>query len=87
MGLLTGLLTLPLAPVRATVWIAEKVAEEAARELGDENAIQQRLAALEVSFELGEIGAVEYEQRERELLDQLLAARELASRGDADGTP
>ena len=35
MGLLTGLLTLPLAPVRGTVWIAERLLEEAERELSD----------------------------------------------------
>ena len=36
MGLFTGLLTLPLAPVRGTVWIAEQLAAEAERrfELG-----------------------------------------------------
>ena len=28
MGLLTGLLTLPLAPVRGTIWVAEQVLEE-----------------------------------------------------------
>ena len=32
MGLFTGLLTLPLAPVRGTVWIAEQLAAEAERE-------------------------------------------------------
>lgn len=30
-GLLTGLLLLPLAPVRGTIWVAETLAEEAAR--------------------------------------------------------
>ena len=29
MGLLTGLLTLPLAPVRGTIWIAEQLALQA----------------------------------------------------------
>ncbi|TML00893.1 MAG: gas vesicle protein, partial [Actinobacteria bacterium] len=28
MGLLTGLLTLPLAPVRGTMWVAERLLEE-----------------------------------------------------------
>ena len=27
MGLITGLLTLPLAPVRGTVWLAERIQE------------------------------------------------------------
>ena len=37
MGLITGLLTLPLAPVRGTIWIAEQIAAEAERrhELGE----------------------------------------------------
>ena len=29
MGLIMGLLTLPLAPVRGTVWIAERLEEQA----------------------------------------------------------
>ena len=36
MGLFTGLLTLPLAPVRSTVWVAEELADEAERQLRDE---------------------------------------------------
>ena len=32
MGLITGLLTLPLAPVRGTIWVAEQLAAEAERE-------------------------------------------------------
>src|SRR5439155_21924405 len=44
MGLFTGLLTLPLAPVRGTVWIAEQLAAEAERELRDERSVRRRLA-------------------------------------------
>jgi hypothetical protein len=32
MGLISGLLTLPLAPVRGTAWIAERVQEQAEAE-------------------------------------------------------
>ena len=39
MGLITGLLTLPLAPVRGTVWLAERIQEQAEDELYDESAI------------------------------------------------
>ena len=36
MGLITGLLTLPLAPVRGTMWIAERILEiDAARQAGE----------------------------------------------------
>src|SRR5947209_8619752 len=47
MGLFTGLLTLPLAPVRGVVWIAEQVMEEMERELYDEDSIRRELVQLE----------------------------------------
>jgi hypothetical protein len=83
MGLLTGLLTLPLAPVRGTVWIAERLLEEAERELGDETAVRRRLAELEVRHELGEISDEELAEAEDALLAQLAARRE--AEGGSDG--
>ena len=35
MGLFTGILLAPLAPVRGTIWLAEQLAEQAARESDD----------------------------------------------------
>jgi hypothetical protein len=75
MGFLTGFLTLPLAPVRGTVWIAEKVAEQAAREMSDETAIRRRLVELEMRHDLGEIDDEEFAAAESALLDELLRAR------------
>ncbi|TMM28573.1 MAG: gas vesicle protein [Actinobacteria bacterium] len=71
MGLFTGLLTLPLAPVRGTVWIAEQLAAEAERELRDERSVRRRLAETERQFELGAITVEEYEAIEDELLARL----------------
>ena len=83
MGLLTGLLTLPLAPVRGTVWIAEQIAAQAARELDDETSIRRRLAEAEREFELGLLSDEGYEAIEDELLDRLeaLAARDAPEEG------
>jgi Gas vesicle protein G len=75
MGLLTGLLTLPLAPVRGTVWIAEQITAQAERELDDETAIRRRLAEAERAFELGALTRDEYEAIEDELLERLEMAR------------
>ena len=41
MGLFTGLLLLPLAPIRATVWIAEKLTQYAESELADEQTVRR----------------------------------------------
>ena len=71
MGLITGLLTLPLAPVRGTIWVAEQLAAEAERELREETSIRRRLADAERQFDLGALTAEEYEAIEDELLEQL----------------
>jgi hypothetical protein len=76
MGLITGLLTLPLAPVRGTVWIAERLLEEAERQLNDPAAIEQQLLEAEVRYERGEISGEEFEAIEDELLARLTARRE-----------
>jgi hypothetical protein len=76
MGLLTGLLTLPLAPVRGTVWIAEQLMAQAERELGDEPTLRRRLAEAEREFEAGTINVEEYEAIEDQLLERLELLRE-----------
>jgi hypothetical protein len=81
MGLITGLLTLPLAPVRGTIWIAEQIAAEAERELGDESTVRRRLAEAERRHELGELSLEEYEAIEDVLLERLEELRELRREG------
>jgi hypothetical protein len=77
MGLLTGLLTLPLAPIRGTVWIAEQLAEQAARELDEGRTIRRQLAEVELRYERGELTVEELEEIEDELLERLRLAGEL----------
>ena len=79
MGLFTGLLTLPLAPVRGVVWVAEQLVEEAERELYDERHIRREMLALELAFEDGEIDELERRDREEELLQRLEIGRARAA--------
>ena len=71
MGLFTGLITLPLAPVRGVVWIAEQVMEEMDRELYDEDNIRREMLQLELDFEDGLIDDDERQVREEALLERL----------------
>ena len=75
MGLITALITLPLAPVRGTVWIAERVLEQAEGELNDEGAIRAQLMEIDAAREAGEIGEQEATEAENILLARLIAAR------------
>ena len=79
MGFLTGLLTLPLAPVRGVVWVAEALVEEAERQLYDERSIRREMLALELAFEDGEIDELERRDREEELLQRLEISRARAA--------
>lgn len=75
MGLFTGLLTLPLAPVRGTIWIAEQLAAEAERELRGGSA-RRRLVEAERKLQLGVISLEEYEAIEDKALTELEAEHE-----------
>ena len=75
MGLISGLLLLPLAPVRGTVWLAEQVQEQAEADLYDEDAIRQQLMELETLHEAGEIDDEELAMAEDALVERLVAAR------------
>ena len=75
MGLFTGLLTLPLAPVRGMAWVLEQVVEEADRQLYDEQRIRRELLELELEFDDGSVSDDERSRRERELLDRLAVAQ------------
>jgi hypothetical protein len=73
MGLISGLLTLPLAPVRGVSWIADQLLEAADRQVNDPGVIRAQLAALNREFEDGQISAQEFEEEEERLLDRLHA--------------
>jgi hypothetical protein len=75
MGLITGLLTLPLAPVRGTVWIAERIYEQAEAEMNDERTIRSQLLEIEAAREAGEIDEATAAEAEDILLERLIAAR------------
>ena len=79
MGLITGILTLPLAPVHGVTWLAEQIAEEADRELYDENRILRELYDLELREQAGELMPQERADREEDLLERLSIARERAA--------
>jgi hypothetical protein len=74
-GLITGLLTLPLAPVRGTIWLAEQLANVADAELYDEDKIRRELIELDVLEADGLLQADERRMREDELLARLSIAR------------
>jgi len=76
-GLFTGLITLPLAPVRGVVWVAERIAEEAERELYDEGNIRRQLLQLELDHEDGKLSDEDRDAQEELLLERLAVSQML----------
>jgi len=70
-GVVSGLFTLPLAPVRGVVWVVERVKDAAEEEYYDPGPVEQELAALERELLAGRIDEETFEEREEELLDRL----------------
>jgi gas vesicle protein GvpG len=71
-GIVTGLLTLPLAPVRGVAKIAEQLAAEAERQLhGDDASLRRELTELQRERAFGLLEEEEYVEREDALLARL----------------
>lgn len=75
MGLITGILGLPFAPVRGTIWIAEQVKEQAEEVLYDPQRIQDELAEVDQARESGALTDEEAAELEEELIERLMIAR------------
>jgi hypothetical protein len=73
MGMLTGLLLLPVAPVRGVGWVVNVLSEEAERELASRQSPQRALADLEAARANGEISEEDAEALETELIERMLA--------------
>ncbi|MFE9845278.1 gas vesicle protein GvpG [Streptomyces goshikiensis] len=71
MGLLTHLLTLPVAPIRAVTWVAQCVVDQAELEYYDPAPVWRRLGDLEQELLRGEIDQETFDLQEDELLDRL----------------
>jgi hypothetical protein len=82
MGLISGLLLLPLAPVRGTVWLAERIQEQAENELYDESSIRAALLDLEAAREAGLLEEAELQEAEDALVERLMAIRGFDREGE-----
>jgi chorismate mutase len=74
-GLVTGLLGLPLAPVRGVMWLAEQVLEQAEEQFYDPARIRAQLEQVDEARRSGELSEEECVEIENELLQRLMSRR------------
>ena len=75
MGLVTGLLGLPLVPVRGVMWLAEQVLEQAEEQYYDPARIRAQLEQVDEARRTGELSEEECAEIENELLQRLMHRR------------
>jgi hypothetical protein len=75
-GLLTGVLGLPLAPVRGVLWLAEQIRDHAEEQYYDPVRIRAELERVDEARRSGEISEAEAAELENELLQRLMVRRQ-----------
>lgn len=75
MGLLTGLLGLPLAPVRGVIWVAEQIRDQAEGQYYDPARIRAQLDQVEDARRNGDLSEEECVELENDLLARLMVRR------------
>ncbi|MFC5993260.1 gas vesicle protein GvpG [Pseudonocardia hispaniensis] len=76
MGLLTGLLGLPLSPLRGVLWLAKRIHEQAQEQYYDPARIRTQLEQIDEARRTGELSENECAELENELLQRLMYRRE-----------
>ena len=74
MGLFTGLITLPLAPVRGVVWLAEQIQGEAERQWADPATVRQQLEEIDQAYLEGALSEDERDRRQDALVARLMTS-------------
>lgn len=75
MGLITGILSLPLAPIRSVWWVAEQMKRQAEREYYDPALVRRQLEDADEAHALGELSSEERDAVQQELLTRLFEAQ------------
>jgi hypothetical protein len=77
MGLLTGLVTLPVAPLRGVVAVAEQVRRQAEEAYYDPVAIRAELEEVDALRQAGELTEDEAMSLEEELIERLMEGQRI----------
>lgn len=82
MGLFTGMLLLPLAPVRGVVKLAEVIQEQVEQEANNPARTRRQLEELEEQRERGEISAEEEKDAQSQILQTKVAPKTVGKQSD-----
>jgi hypothetical protein len=73
MGLLTSLLTLPLAPVKGVIWLGEVIQDQVEQQLHDPANVRRELEELEEAERAGKISKEEKDEAQQAVLNRMIS--------------
>ncbi|WP_327151834.1 gas vesicle protein GvpG [Nocardia sp. NBC_01329] len=71
MGLLSSIVTLPLAPVRGVVWLGEVIQDQVEQQLHSPAAVRREIEEIEAEAAAGRLSDAERDRALREALSRL----------------
>jgi cytochrome c-type biogenesis protein CcmH/NrfG len=84
MGLVSTILTLPLAPVRAVVWLGEVIQERVDQQLNDPAVVRRQLEELDEARRRGELSQDGQAEAEARILARLTTPSPTTSTPDVE---
>lgn len=72
MGLLTSIVSLPLAPVRGVLWLGELIQDQVEQQMHDPATIRRELEEIEEAAAAGRISEEEREQAQQAVLGRMI---------------
>ncbi|MGW0177770.1 gas vesicle protein GvpG [Nocardia sp. NPDC003345] len=72
MGLLSAIVSLPLAPVRGVIWLGEVIQDQVDRQRHDPAAIRRELDEIDRAAAAGLLSDAEHRRAQQELLDRMI---------------
>ena len=84
MGLMREIVLAPLAPLRLTVWVSEKVAEETDRRHRSQGAVIAQMREADAAAQRGEITAEQARARQGRILASRMRGSGVANRTSVD---
>ena len=73
MGLVTSLLTLPLAPVKGVMWLGEVIQEQVEQQMHDPANMRRELEQIEEARQSGELTQEQMDDAQQAVLNRMMA--------------
>ncbi|WP_174185234.1 gas vesicle protein GvpG [Nocardia barduliensis] len=75
MGLLSTILTLPVAPVRGVIWLGELIQDQVEQKMHDPATMRRELEEIEAAAAAGQLSEEERKQAQQAVLDRMTGRR------------